>query len=100
MLWLLLLGLGFVTQSHIDAGIFGLIGFPIIAAVYAVIRRSDDAKPEGSDEFFMTQEMADFLLLQPQFLDAGHAVRNSAFKDWIAAQRQKSKSEQAAPSNH
>jgi hypothetical protein len=94
MLWLFLLGLGFVTQSRIDAGIFGIVGFPIIAGVYAAIRRSDDANPEGSEEFVMTREMADFLLSQPNFLDAGHVVRNSAFKEWIAAQRKESKSEQ------
>lgn len=51
MLWLLLLGLGFLTQSHIDAGLFGLIGFPIIAVVYAMFRRSNDADREESQDF-------------------------------------------------
>jgi len=44
-IWLLLLGLSLITQSHIDAGAFGLFGFPIIALVYALIRVSTDQSP-------------------------------------------------------
>ena len=47
-LWLILLGLGLITQSHIDAGIFGLIGFPIISAIYVWIRRANDEVASGS----------------------------------------------------
>jgi len=36
--WLLMVVLAVVTQSHIDAGVFGLVGFPLIALFYAVIR--------------------------------------------------------------
>ena len=36
--WLVLLGLALLTQSRIDTGLFGLIGFPVIGVVYAVIR--------------------------------------------------------------
>ena len=39
-IWLVLLGLSLLTRSHIDAGAFGLFGFPIIALVYAFIRKS------------------------------------------------------------
>lgn len=42
--WLVLLATAFSTQSHIDTGLFGLIGFPVIGVVYAVIRfRSGNA---------------------------------------------------------
>jgi hypothetical protein len=43
--WLLLLGLALITRSHIDAGPFGLFGFPIIALVYALIRVGTDQSP-------------------------------------------------------
>jgi hypothetical protein len=41
-IWLLLLVAALLTQSHIDAGAFGIFGFPIIALVYALIRLSTD----------------------------------------------------------
>jgi hypothetical protein len=44
-IWLLLLGLSLITQSHIDAGAFGIFGFPIIALVYALIRLGTDQSP-------------------------------------------------------
>jgi hypothetical protein len=44
-IWLLLLGLSLITQSHIDAGPFGLCGFPIIALIYALIRIGTDQSP-------------------------------------------------------
>ena len=36
--WFVLLCAALVSQSHIDAGAFGMIGFPLIALVYAAIR--------------------------------------------------------------
>jgi hypothetical protein len=39
-MWLVLLLLALVTQSNINTGLFGLIGFPIIALIYAAIRIS------------------------------------------------------------
>jgi hypothetical protein len=44
-IWLLLIGLSLITQSHINAGAFGLFGFPIIALVYALIRIGTDQSP-------------------------------------------------------
>src|ERR1700730_7201124 len=41
-IWLLLLGLSLITRSHIDAGAFGLCGFPVIALVYVLIRMGTD----------------------------------------------------------
>ena len=37
-LWLIMLFAAVVSQSHLDAGLFGLIGFPFIALVYAIVR--------------------------------------------------------------
>jgi hypothetical protein len=45
-IWLLVLGLSVITQSHINAGAFGLFGFPIIALVYAGIRIGADPPSE------------------------------------------------------
>ena len=42
--WIVLLATALLTRSHIDAGLFGLIGFPVIGVVYAIIRfRSENA---------------------------------------------------------
>jgi hypothetical protein len=35
--------LAVVTQSHIETGLFGLIGFPIVALIYAAVRVSNVA---------------------------------------------------------
>jgi hypothetical protein len=35
--------LAVVTQSHIETGLFGLIGFPIIALIYAAVRVTNPA---------------------------------------------------------
>ena len=42
-IWLLLLGLALITQSHVDAGAFGFFGFPLISLVYAWIRAANDS---------------------------------------------------------
>lgn len=34
-----MLSLAFVTQSHIETGIFGMIGFPVVGAIYALVRK-------------------------------------------------------------
>ena len=36
--WLVMLSLALLTQSRINSGLFGLLGFPALAAIYAVIR--------------------------------------------------------------
>ena len=43
-IWLLLMLVALITQSHIDAGLFGLIGFPIMALIYAFIRKAGSQK--------------------------------------------------------
>ena len=37
-LWLIMLVCAVVTQSHVNAGAFGMFGFPIIALIYAFLR--------------------------------------------------------------
>ncbi|MCK6439007.1 MAG: hypothetical protein L6Q71_02255 [Planctomycetes bacterium] len=46
-IWLVLLVVAFVTHEHIDAGMFGLVGFPIIALIYAFVRRSQAQSTGG-----------------------------------------------------
>jgi hypothetical protein len=36
--WLFLMCIALIGQTHIDTGVFGLVGFPIIAGVYAALR--------------------------------------------------------------
>jgi hypothetical protein len=56
-IWLLMLGLSLITQSRIDAGAFGLCGFPIIAFVYALIRIGADQSP--SEVRWLRQRVAE-----------------------------------------
>ena len=84
MIWLTVLAVSFATQSHLDAGLFGLIGFPVIAAVYAWIRRSKDseADSEGTDKV-LPPRMAEFLKAHPEFLNAQKKMRDQAFHKWL-----------------
>ena len=36
--WLVLMLIALVGQTHIDAGLFGLVGFPVISALYGMVR--------------------------------------------------------------
>ena len=49
-MWLFLLGLGLITQSNINAGAFGLFGFPVIALIYAFIRLGSDPSSNEVEE--------------------------------------------------
>ena len=82
-LWLVLLGLGLVTQSHIDAGLFGLFGFPIIALIYASIRRSKDAEIETPEAPVLHPQMTEFLAAHPDFLNTPQKLRDTAFHNWL-----------------
>jgi len=37
-IWLVIMVVAMIAQTHVDAGLFGLIGFPIIAAIYGAVR--------------------------------------------------------------
>ena len=65
MIWLILLGFSLLIQSHIDAGLFGLIGFPIIAAIYASIRHANDLKATSQEIVALPPRMAEFLTTHP-----------------------------------
>ena len=41
-IWLLVLAIALATQQHIDTGLFGLIGFPVISLIYAFVRKSSE----------------------------------------------------------
>jgi len=43
--WFVLMLVAVLTQSNINAGLFGLIGFPLIAVVYAFLRMSGSERP-------------------------------------------------------
>jgi hypothetical protein len=45
-IWLVLLGLSVISQTRINTGAFGLIGFPVIALVYAFIRLGSEPSPD------------------------------------------------------
>ena len=42
-IWLILMLLAVCTASHINAGPYGLFGFPILALIYAFVRRAQSA---------------------------------------------------------
>ncbi|MHC4409445.1 MAG: hypothetical protein ACYS0E_04325 [Planctomycetota bacterium] len=46
--WLFLMSVALIGQTHIDTGVFGLVGFPIIAGVYSAIR-SQNPTPEDRE---------------------------------------------------
>lgn len=39
-IWLVLMLVALCTGSYIQTGLFGLIGFPILSLIYALVRRS------------------------------------------------------------
>jgi hypothetical protein len=47
--WLLTVLMAVVTQSQIDTGAFGLVGFPLIALIYAVIRTGVRGVPVSAE---------------------------------------------------
>lgn len=65
-IWLLLLACSFVIQERIDAGAFGVFGFPVIALIYAFIRRSSDGQNSGEIEA-IRRELDDLRQEQQRF---------------------------------
>ena len=45
LLWAVMLFAALISRSNIDAGVSGLIGFPVIALVHAFVRWSQTARP-------------------------------------------------------
>lgn len=50
-IWFCLMLAAVVTQSHINAGPFGLYGFPVIAFVYALLRSAGASADADETEF-------------------------------------------------
>lgn len=44
--WIVLMSLALIGQMHIDAGVFGLVGFPIIAGVYSALRSQNPTRED------------------------------------------------------
>lgn len=83
-LWIVVLGVALISQSHIDTGAFGLFGFPVIALVYALVRRSSDAAGEAAPMTGLPPEgMLEFLDEHPHFLNAPQGLREAAFRQWL-----------------
>jgi hypothetical protein len=55
-IWFCLMLAAVVTQSHINAGAFGLYGFPVIALIYAIIR-SLAASGQASELDFLRERV-------------------------------------------
>lgn len=99
ILWLLLLGCSLITRSRIDAGVFGLFGFPVIALVYALIRRSRDSENESRQETIrrsmdsgkilrqsvpvISNRLPEFLAAHPEFANAPQRIRDASFQKWL-----------------
>jgi len=83
MLWLIVLGCSLLSQSHINTGGFGLIGFPIIAWIYASMRRSQDGKVVIDDFKLLSPNLRKFLVQHPEFIDAPIGLRERAFRHWL-----------------
>jgi len=84
MIWMFFLGAALIAQKHLDAGLFGLFGFPVIAVIYAWIRCSKDSVAEsGQVQHVLPPRMAEFLTAHPEFLNAPPRLRNSAFHNWL-----------------
>ena len=85
MIWMILLACSFISQTHIDAGFFGLLGFPVMAAVYAFIRQSNDAVREEADPQSPVAHarMGEFLDAHPEFRSVTYRLRIQAFHKWL-----------------
>ena len=62
---------------------FGLVGFPVIAIIYASIRRSLDSEAVAKEPKFLPPRMAEFLNAHPEFLNSPEQIRDAAFRKWI-----------------
>ena len=83
MIWLVLIGVGLLTQTHINAGLFGLIGFPMIAVIYGIIRSPNEWDRSEEESFVLPPRMTEFLEAHPRFLNASPAIRDSEFRRWL-----------------
>ena len=45
--WFIVVALAFLTQNHIDTGLFGLVGFPALVVIYATARMFSGGPPSS-----------------------------------------------------
>lgn len=90
--WLILFAVALLTQSHINTGIIGLIGFPVIGAIYAFVRRSGDIAQlqAGVTLEKITPDFARFLADNPALTNATPFQQAQAYGFWLANQPPKS----------
>lgn len=99
MIWLVMLGCSVITSSRIDAGAFGLIGFPVLSAIYAWIRwardrdedlwhkrtrraRNYEDKTQQGDSV-LPPRLGEFLRAHPEFSRTPRRVRDASFHNWL-----------------
>ena len=81
-LWLLLVLIAVLTKSGIRTGLFGLIGFPVIALVYAFCRTSTStvngrSKPDDPNSFRL------FLETHPIYRDSPTDDQDRGYALWM-----------------
>lgn len=81
--WLIIFVVALVGQTNIQTGEFGLFGFPIIALVYAFIRRSNDKNALEEDYSLLSPNLRKFLVEHPEFINAPMGLRDKAFHLWL-----------------
>lgn len=87
VIFLMLFAVSFATSSSVDPGFGGLLGFPIISALYALARCNHDEKKvlksAGDLPKIIPPKMVSFLDEHPEFLHSPDQLRNSAFHRWL-----------------
>lgn len=68
--WLIMLVLAVLTQSHINAGAFGALGFPVIGLIYAWMQVPKAPKGNSAideaEELWMKQRIAERARLEEE----------------------------------
>jgi hypothetical protein len=99
MIWLVLIVCSVISSSYIDAGIPGLIGFPVLSAIYAWIRwardRDEDLRQKRTNrarnyedktqrgDSVLPPRLGEFLQAYPEFLKTPRRVRDASFHNWL-----------------
>lgn len=99
MIWLVMIGCSVISGAYFNAGIPGLIGFPVLAAIYAWIRWSRDRDEDlrqrrtlGASNYedqmrqgdsALPSRMGQFLRAHPEFSRTPRGVRNASFRNWL-----------------
>ena len=87
--WLILLIISLATMSRINTGIFGLVGFPVVAVIYATLRYTADSRALASESATgsLSPDFARFLADHPPLLGASPEQQAQAYGLWLWQQR-------------